>query len=208
MQLRILPLIALITFSTVWGFTLSVPPALGQGFEEDFRMEDDYGDMDEFLQDDDGFSDSSGFSGDAFLEGTGVGGGFDDSFDDPAGDDFVDEDDFGLDTESQFQLNELTQRELIQIERQHSTDNIAYGAGTGLMLGTWFAFITQESSTRDQFKTIGTSTVLGALVGMMLGTRSLWNPSAPRPTAALQNSWSVRPLALKHGVGITYRWIF
>ena len=202
MQLRILPLLALIIFSVVWSFAFSVPTTLAQGFE------DDYGDMDEFMQDDDGFSNDSGFSEDGFLADPGFDGGLDDSFDTPAGDGFMDDDEFGLDTESQLQLSELTQRELIVVERQQATANIGYGAGTGLMLGTWFAFITQESSTRDQFRTIGSGSVLGALVGMMLGTRSLWNPSAPRPTANHQNSWNVQPLALKHGVGIAYRLSF
>ena len=202
MQLRILPLLALIIFSVVWSFAFSVPTTLAQGFE------DDYGDMDEFMQDDDGFSNDSGFSEDGFLADPGFDGGLDDSFDTPAGDGFMDDDEFGLDAESQLQLSELTQRELIVVERQQATANIGYGAGTGLMLGTWFAFITQESSTRDQFRTIGSGSVLGALVGMMLGTRSLWNPSAPRPTANHQNSWNVQPLALKHGVGIAYRLSF
>ena len=202
MQLRILPLLALIIFSVVWSFAFSVPTTLAQGFE------DDYGDMDEFMQDDDGFSNDSGFSEDGFLADPGFDGGLDNSFDTPAGDGFMDDDEFGLDTESQLQLSELTQRELIVVERQQATANIGYGAGTGLMLGTWFAFITQESSTRDQFRTIGSGSVLGALVGMMLGTRSLWNPSAPRPTANHQNSWNVQPLALKHGVGIAYRLSF
>lgn len=202
MQLRILPLLTLIIFSVVWSFAFSVPTALAQGFE------DDYGDMDEFMQDDDGFSNDSGFSEDGFLADPGLDGGLDDSFDAPAGDGFMDDDEFGLNTESQLQLSELAQRELIVVERQQATANIGYGAGTGLMLGTWFAFITQESSTRDQFRTIGSGSVLGALVGMMLGTRSLWNPSAPRPTANHQNSWNVQPLALKHGVGIAYRLSF
>ncbi len=202
MQLRILPLLALIIFSVVWSFAFSVPTTLAQGFE------DDYGDMDEFMQDDDGFSNDSGFSEDGFLADPGFDGGLDGSFDTPAGDGFMDDDEFGLDAESQLQLSELSQRELIVVERQQATANIGYGAGTGLMLGTWFAFITQESSTRDQFRTIGSGSVLGALVGMMLGTRSLWNPSAPRPTANHQNSWNVQPLALKHGVGIAYRLSF
>ncbi len=202
MQLRILPLLTLIIFSVVWSFAFSVPTTLAQGFE------DDYGDMDEFMQDDDGFSNDSGFSEDGFLADPGFDGGLDGSFDTPAGDGFMDDDEFGLDAESQLQLSELSQRELIVVERQQATANIGYGAGTGLMLGTWFAFITQESSTRDQFRTIGSGSVLGALVGMMLGTRSLWNPSAPRPTANHQNSWNVQPLALKHGVGIAYRLSF
>jgi hypothetical protein len=202
MQLRILPLLTIIIFSVVWSFAFSVPTTLAQGFE------DDYGDMDEFMQEDDGFSNDSGFSEDGFLADPGLDGSLDDSFDAPAGDGFMDDDEFGLDTESQLQLSELAQRELIVVERQQATANIGYGAGTGLMLGTWFAFITQESSTRDQFRTIGSGSVLGALVGMMLGTRSLWNPSAPRPTANHQNSWNVQPLALKHGVGIAYRLSF
>ena len=47
--------------------------------------------------------------------------------------------------------------------------------------GTWFAFIRKETNTRQQFRTIGTSTVLGAIVGILLGTRSVWDPGAPRP---------------------------
>ncbi len=208
MQLRILPLLVLIIFSLVGSIAFSVPTASAQGFEDDYGMSDDYGEMDEFMQDDDGFSDDSGFSEDGLLEEPGMDGGFDDGFDAPTGDGFVDDEEFGLDAESQFQLSELAQRELIQVERQQSTANIGYGAGTGLLLGTWFAFITQETSTRDQFRTIGSGTVLGALVGVMLGTRSLWNPSAPRPTANHQNSWNVQPLSLKHGVGIAYRLSF
>lgn len=208
MQLRILPLLILIIFSFVGSIAFNVPTALAQGFEDDYGMSDDYGEMDEFMQDGDGFFDDSGFSEDGFLEEPGMDGGFDDGFDTPTGDGFVDDDEFGLDAESQFQLNELAQRELIQVERQQSTANIGYGAGTGLLLGTWFAFITQETSTRDQFRTIGSGTVLGALVGMVLGTRSLWNPSAPRPTAQVQDSWSLRPLASEGQVGISYRLSF
>ena len=39
----------------------------------------------------------------------------------------------------------------------------------------------KETNTRQQFRTIGTSTVVGALIGIMLGTRSVWDPGAPRP---------------------------
>jgi len=72
-------------------------------------------------------------------------------------------------------------RELLSQEGKAVPSNLGYGAGTGLMIGTWFAFIRKETNTRQQFRTIGTSTVVGALIGIMLGTRSVWDPGAPRP---------------------------
>ena len=60
------------------------------------------------------------------------------------------------------------------------------------MIGTWFAFIRKETNTRQQFRTIGSSTVLGAVIGIMLGTRSVWDPGAPRPKE------SAEPTAFTH----------
>ena len=82
------------------------------------------------------------------------------------------------------------------------------------MIGTWFAFIRKETNTRQQFRTIGTSTVLGAVIGIMLGTRSVWDPGAPRPEE------SAEPTAFTHSpagwlfaqkrdaLKIAYRWKF
>ena len=94
-------------------------------------------------------------------------------------------------------------------EKREGISNIAYGAGTGLLIGAWTAFITQETTTRNQWKTIGTSTVLGGAIGMLLGTRSIWDPNASRPTTAGSSSgseWLV--LQEQTGFKIAYQWKF
>jgi len=96
-------------------------------------------------------------------------------------DQYLEEGAFSEETESTLKDDLIVRRELLSQEGKDAPSNLGYGAGTGLMMGTWFAFIRKETNTRQQFRTIGTSTVLGALVGIMLGTRSVWNPGAPRP---------------------------
>ena len=94
---------------------------------------------------------------------------------------YLDEGAFSDETESTLKDDLIVRRELLSKEGQDAPSNLGYGAGSGLMIGTWFAFIRKETNTRQQFRTIGTSTVLGAIVGILLGTRSVWNPGAPRP---------------------------
>jgi len=96
-------------------------------------------------------------------------------------DQYLEEGAFSEETESTLKDDLIVRRELLSQEGKDAPSNLGYGAGTGLMMGTWFAFIRKETNTRQQFRTIGTSTVLGAVVGIMLGTRSVWNPGAPRP---------------------------
>jgi len=94
---------------------------------------------------------------------------------------YLDEGAFSDETESTLKDDLIVRRELLSKEGKDAPSNLGYGAGSGLMIGTWFAFIRKETNTRQQFRTIGTSTVLGAIVGILLGTRSVWNPGAPRP---------------------------
>jgi len=98
-----------------------------------------------------------------------------------SGNKYLDEGAFSDETESTLKDDLIGRRELLSKEGKDAPSNLGYGAGSGLMIGTWFAFIRKETNTRQQFRTIGTSTVLGALVGILLGTRSVWNPRAPRP---------------------------
>ena len=129
-------------------------------------------------------------------------------------DEYLDEGSFTDETESTLKDDLLVRREILSKEGKDAPSNLGYGAGTGLMMGTWFAFIRKETNTRQQFRTIGTSTVLGALIGIMLGTRSVWNPGAPRPdeipepTGFLQTpaGW----LFAQNGdeLKIAYRWKF
>ena len=131
-----------------------------------------------------------------------------------SGDQYFDEGAFSDETESTLKDDLLVRRELLSQEGKDAPSNLGYGAGTGLMIGTWFAFIRKETNTRQQFRTIGTSTVLGAVIGIMLGTRSVWDPDAPRPEE------SAEPTAFMHSpagwlfaqkrdaLKIAYRWKF
>ena len=132
-----------------------------------------------------------------------------------SGDQYFDEGAFSDETESTLKDDLLVRRELLSQEGKDAPSNLGYGAGTGLMIGTWFAFIRKETNTRQQFRTIGTSTVLGAVIGIMLGTRSVWDPGAPRPPEE-----SAEPTAFMHSpagwlfaqkrdaLKIAYRWKF
>ena len=129
-------------------------------------------------------------------------------------DQYFDEGAFSDETESTLKDDLLVRRELLSQEGKDAPSNLGYGAGTGLMIGTWFAFIRKETNTRQQFRKIGTSTVLGAVIGIMLGTRSVWDPDAPRPEE------SAEPTAFMHSpagwlfaqkrdaLKIAYRWKF
>ena len=128
---------------------------------------------------------------------------------DEEGDLYIDEDSFDIETEQALQDSLFTQRDLLERERQQSIANIGYGAGTGLMIGGWSAFIAQETTTRNQWRTIGTSTILGGVIGMLLGTRSVWDPAAARPDMGSVKTESY--LLVKHetsGFKIAYSWNF
>ncbi|MBC8258344.1 MAG: hypothetical protein H8E38_04955 [SAR324 cluster bacterium] len=137
---------------------------------------------------------------------------FDSQFD--SSDQYLDEGSFSDETESSLKDDLIARRELLSKEGKNAPSNLGYGAGTGLMMGTWFAFIRKETNTRDQFRTIGTSTVLGALIGVMLGTRSVWSPGAPRPPDSSVPISFLQPPAgwlfaqNKETFKIAYRWKF
>ena len=145
---------------------------------------------------------------------------FDSQFD--STDQYLDEGAFSDESESTLKDDLIVRRELLSQEGKAVPSNLGYGAGTGLMIGTWFAFIRKETNTRQQFRTIGTSTVVGALIGIMLGTRSVWDPGAPRPEDdasprpeddASPTGFSQSPTGWlfaqnKESLKITYRWKF
>ena len=179
--------------------------SLAQGFEDDpfFGNEEfGFGDSDDFQ--DSEFGTTDGFFEPGLAED-------DDPFApmDEEGDLYIDEDSFDIETEQALQDSLFTQRDLLERERQQSIANIGYGAGTGLMIGGWSAFIAQETTTRNQWRTIGTSTVLGGVIGLLLGTRSIWDPAAPRPDMGSAEADS--QILVKHetsGFKIAYSWNF
>ncbi|MED5516709.1 MAG: hypothetical protein VYE65_08015 [SAR324 cluster bacterium] len=165
-------------------FFVSTPlKIIAHNFDDDPLMlegDDEFG-FEQFSDDD---FQSSGF-GSGGIQNYGIQPGQDssDSLDSQyeSTDQYLEEGAFSEETESTLKDDLIVRRELLSQEGKDAPSNLGYGAGTGLMMGTWFAFIRKETNTRQQFRTIGSSTVLGALVGIMLGTRSVWNPGAPRP---------------------------
>jgi len=152
------------------------------------------------------------------LEGFDTQSGHDpfDPFEQPSdsGNKYLDEGAFSDETESTLKDDLIVRREILSKEGKDAPSNLGYGAGSGLMIGTWFAFIRKETNTRQQFRTIGTSTVLGALVGILLGTRSVWNPGAPRPEDSTKPTGFIKtPAGLFFSknddvIKIAYRWWF
>ena len=191
----------------------SVVDIAAQNFDDDPLMLDG-GDKFGFEQfgDDDFQSSDFGLDG---LQGFGTQPGQDpvDSQFDSDGE-YLDEGSFSDETESTLKDDLLVRREILSKEGKDAPSNLGYGAGTGLMMGTWFAFIRKETNTRQQFRTIGTSTVLGALIGIMLGTRSVWNPGAPRPDESPDPTGFLHTpagwLFAQYGdeLKIAYRWKF
>jgi len=94
--------------------------------------------------------------------------------------DYLDEDVFPEGAEKDFELTLLRQQQLLLEERINAPFNVAYGGGTGLLLGGWFALLFATTS-RDTLRAIGVGIVLGGVIGAVLGTRSVWDPNAPRP---------------------------
>ena len=175
---RILLIVSILCF-----FVFTPLNIIAQNFDDDPLMlegDDEFG-FEQFSDDD---FQSSGF-GSGGIQDFGIQPGQDpsDSLDSQyeSTDQYLEEGTFSEETESTLKDDLIVRRELLSQEGKDAPSNLGYGAGTGLMMGTWFAFIRKETNTRQQFRTIGSSTVLGAVVGIMLGTRSVWNPGAPRP---------------------------
>jgi len=66
--------------------------------------------------------------------------------------------------------------------------NVAWGAGTGLLIGGWFALI-QNSDDRTTQRAIGMGIVLGTGLGAFLGMRNVIFPNAP--TASINSDQTI-----------------
>lgn len=73
----------------------------------------------------------------------------------------------------------------IRGEREMLPLNSAWGAGTGLLIGAWFALI-ESGDDRTTQRRIGLGVIFGALLGVAIGMKTLIAPRAPR--AALNDS--------------------
>jgi len=64
----------------------------------------------------------------------------------------------------------------IEKDKQLMPDNIIYGIGTGAVIGGWLALVQgQDARQNVQYLSIGILT--GSLIGMLIGTKSLYLPS-------------------------------
>jgi len=68
----------------------------------------------------------------------------------------------------------------LEREKEMLPDNIMYGIGTGAMLGGWFA-LTQGEEARENVRFLTVGTLIGALLGVAVGYKSLFMT----PTAGL-----------------------
>ena len=73
----------------------------------------------------------------------------------------------------QLQLRALTEREQLPV-------NAAWGAGTGLLIGGWFALI-NNGTNRETQRSLGLGIVVGTIIGITVGIRSLIAPNGPIP---------------------------
>jgi hypothetical protein len=76
----------------------------------------------------------------------------------------------------QAQLRLLGERQLLPL-------NAAWGAGTGLLIGGWYALINQGTNRETQ-RSLGLGIVLGTIVGLVVGVRTLIQPQAPAAMGA------------------------
>ena len=149
---------------------LAAPPARAQFFDESLEQEELFVEDNAFFED--SSSDSIGVE-----PGAGTGGGLEPDF--TEGNRFVDEQLAPADRRAvsaggrRLQLSLGRDREVLPL-------NVAWGAGTGLVIGGWYALIS-EGDNRSTQRTIGMSIVAGILLGAAIGTRTLFDPNAPRP---------------------------
>jgi hypothetical protein len=154
---------------------LAATPARAQFFDESLEQED------LFVEDEDAFFEDRGGG---FGEDTG--GPTTGEPDFTEGDRFIDEQLVPADQRAlteggrQFQLTLGRERETLPL-------NVAWGAGTGLLIGGWFALI-GEGDNRQTQRSIGLGIVSGIILGLMVGTRTVFNPEAPRPTAPVSDA--------------------
>lgn len=143
-------------------FASAVPllpqPAMGQFLDDEF-------DRDDFIESEQGFTEDTGFGVPGLTEDVTEGG------------QYVDEDPTGAVGGVTIRGRRTQLR--VEQEKQMLPLNVAWGAGTGLLLGGWFALI-DEGDDRSTQRSIGLGAVLGALLGMTVGLKTVIAPDAPR----------------------------
>ena len=135
-------------------------PGLGLAqFQDDLGDQDFFGEEDQFMESDDAF----GIGEEDFTEGG----------------EFIDES--TLSPGEQGITAGARQSELRTLgEREKLPMNAAWGAGTGLLIGGWFALI-NAGTNRETQRAMGLGVVAGTLIGITVGVKTLIAPGAPIP---------------------------
>jgi hypothetical protein len=95
----------------------------------------------------------------------------------------------------------------IRQEREQFPLNAAWGGATGLLLGGWFAML-NAGDNRSTLQSVGTGVVLGVLLGIAVGARTVINPDSPVPAPAQGSNDSApsgtttAPLVSMNGQGV------
>jgi len=170
----------------VWAMLLlaivlgGAPTAKAQFFDDDSATDP------LFVEDEDEYFESTGEEG--YGPGGGSGGGYGapsggGETDYSDGNTYVDETLVPQTEEAKKLLGERSKQINITNEKETLPLNVGWGAGTGLLIGGWFALI-QEGDNRTTQRSIGVGIVLGIITGVVVGTRTVFSPEAPRPGRA------------------------
>jgi len=65
----------------------------------------------------------------------------------------------------------------LERDKEMLPDNIMYGIGTGALIGGWFALV-QGDNARDNVRYLTIGTLLGALLGIAIGNKSMFMSQA------------------------------
>ncbi len=63
----------------------------------------------------------------------------------------------------------------LENEKKYLPSNMGWGLGTGLLIGGWFALLDGKSA-RDNSRYVGLGIVLGSILGVAVGTKSVYKP--------------------------------
>ncbi len=156
-KLRVLPPALLLAI----GFFLPPAPLMAQFLSDEFSR-------DEFVESDEGFAEDRGEFGAPRLTEDFTEGG-----------QFVDEEQARPSGVGGITIRGRTTQ--LRLEREKATLplNVAWGAATGLLIGGWFALI-NEGNDRDTQRSIGMGAVLGGMLGLTVGLKTVIAPDAPR----------------------------
>ena len=139
---------------------LGVNPVMAQFFDEGVEQDD------LFQEDSDAFFESTT---DEFGQPTSLDQDF------TEGNKYIDE---GATTQRSLTIQSRRLQLKTTGERDILPLNMAWGAGTGLLIGGWFALIS-EGDNRQTQRSIGLGIVLGIMLGTAVGTRSIFSGSSP-----------------------------